>query len=199
MSSKFHRGCKSKSSKRPMPREAWVRASLRPQVSAVGLHRIRFSRVVYRCDVSRVEGRVIPLGVICDLSVGNLYALGLIARERLSDDEAAPIGVLVRERVRSPFTFLKHDFDMVWSAKDELSAFESLASVGLSAIDFSRLYEAKAKVPASLRALSNDKHPLEEWAKDQMSICLRTEFWRLVGDQRVPSPEQKKEVLNAAA
>ena len=58
---------------------------------------------------------MLPLGVIAEVTLGPVRALGLIARTELDDDEAVLIGSLWRDRLRKPFELLKVEFDWAWT------------------------------------------------------------------------------------
>ena len=76
---------------------------------------IHLSRITYNCDLRQGTGDVLPLGVIAEVTLGPVRALGLIARTELDDDEAVLIGNLWRDRLRKPFELLKVEFDWAWA------------------------------------------------------------------------------------
>jgi hypothetical protein len=82
-------------------------------VVAMHFGRLSLSRITYHCDLQRA-GLVIPLGVIAELAVGSGRALGLIARKSLEEEELSSVGRMVREKLATPFEFLKPDFDWAW-------------------------------------------------------------------------------------
>lgn len=75
---------------------------------------LSLSRITYHCDLQRATGLVIPLGVIAELAVGPVRTLGLIALKTLEEKDLAPVGRMVRNKLSSPFEFLKPDFDWAW-------------------------------------------------------------------------------------
>lgn len=79
------------------------------------LGRRSLSRISYYCDLQQESGRVIPLGVIAEVTLGPVRGLGLIARTKLLDEELQEIGVMVRERISNPFDLLKVEFQWAWS------------------------------------------------------------------------------------
>jgi hypothetical protein len=104
-----------------------------------------------------------------------------------------------RPHVREPFTFLKREFARVWSCSDKAAEFERLAAIGLTAIEFGALADRSIKVPPGLLQHSADTAALKLWAKDQMEAQLRVTFWDLIGEHWVSEPEERQELLKAAA
>src|ERR1700730_3087089 len=51
------------------------------------------------------------LGVIAEMTLGPVRILGLIARTRLGENEAAKVGQMIRSRLAAPFDFLKEEFE----------------------------------------------------------------------------------------
>jgi hypothetical protein len=93
---------------------------------AIQIGSLDVSRVTYHTNLQHASGLIIPLGVIAELTVGSWRALGLIARMTLSDNELCAVAGVVRDRLRSPFTFLATEFD--WAIV-ETRAGEALSSL----------------------------------------------------------------------
>src|SRR5712672_3169149 len=94
--------------------------------AAFGPATLRILTISYRCDMSRTDGPVIPLGILADMKAGDSYAMLLVARTSLGKDEAARIGELIRAEISTPFTYLESIFDEVIRASSPGEAFEAL-------------------------------------------------------------------------
>ncbi len=88
-------------------------------VLALHFGRLSLSRITYHCDLQRADGLVIPLGVMAELAVGSGRALGLIARKTLTQTELSAIRRMVRDKLATPFEFLKPDFEWAWKKIEE--------------------------------------------------------------------------------
>ena len=163
-----------------------------------GVRRLRVSRVVYRCDVSSSEAPIIPLGIIADIRVGNVYGLGLIARREISVDEAALIGSFVRPMVRRPFEMLKPIFESVWSHSDSDAEFERLSNDPVSSIEYGSVVTPIITVPRSLLMHAAETAALREWSRDALRSSLQESFWSMIDDHWVDHPDQKDTELKAA-
>ena len=95
------------------------------------------SRVVFLVDARWNSGRVIPLGVLGELSFGHdTWVLGLIARKQLSGDEISCLGPLICEKLANPFQFLKSEFDWAWAQNQRGKAIELLLERNTGALRF---------------------------------------------------------------
>jgi hypothetical protein len=80
------------------------------------LEAFRFSIISFYEDVSRADGLVIPVGVMAEVHLPHrLYALGLIARTGLSNEELRNASLLARPLVAKPFKYLAEQFEIAWN------------------------------------------------------------------------------------
>jgi hypothetical protein len=98
------------------------------KITAMNLGRLSLSRISYFCDLQRASGRQIPLGVIAEITVGNIRTLGLIGRTRLHPHELTSIGALIRDRLHNPFEFMKEEFDWAWTNSEAGTSLQTLAA-----------------------------------------------------------------------
>lgn len=96
-------------------------------IMAIELGRLSLSRITYRCDLQQDSGHPIPLGVIAEMTIGRVRALGLIARVDLSREEAGAIGRLIRPKLSKPFDFLLEEFKWAFSETRPGEALSRLA------------------------------------------------------------------------
>ncbi|MDE2163674.1 MAG: hypothetical protein KGJ53_10975 [Alphaproteobacteria bacterium] len=98
------------------------------KIMAIQNGRLSLSRITYHTDLQQASGLIIPLGVIAEMTLGTWRALGLIARTTLSIDEANALGRMIRERLTSPFEFLKQEFDWAFAETESGEALGALAN-----------------------------------------------------------------------
>jgi hypothetical protein len=74
----------------------------------------KVARIVYFTDLTKASSRVIPLGSFGEVMLPHVHALGLKARSSLTREELALIAPLLRDRLESPFKFLRAEFNLAW-------------------------------------------------------------------------------------
>lgn len=149
--------------------------------------RLRTSRVSYICDVTKEDGAEIPLGLIADVRIGQVYALGLITRQRLSDQETSMVGRLVREIVRQPFVFLQGEFKQVWGPEDRAPdqrqlEFSRLPEKHCQALQFSDFEESPIRLPLHLAARSKDLEAIRSWARATLRAERDKAYWAFLDE-----------------
>jgi hypothetical protein len=137
--------------------------------------------------------------VIADITVGNLYGLGLMARKTISDTEAEKVGVLARAMIRSPFKTLSREFDRIIAGADPASAFAELPVIHATALAFATPSSSKIPVPRQLAMHADDEAALESWAKDKLSAQLIDGFWALLDEHWAEDPEKRQRLELVAA
>jgi hypothetical protein len=172
---------------------ATVKATFRPA-------KLRLLEVRYVCDLQR-DSDVIPLGVLTDLALDNIWGLGLVARKYLSADEEAKIGSLVRADFAAPFTYLHGIFDAVIKSKAPAQSFAALVQEHTHSLRFKPLDDVTATLPRPLVAASIDARRL--WAKDELISHGNTAYWKMfpeyVPDAVDKGVEEETRELKAAA
>ncbi len=76
--------------------------------------RLTLSRITFHCDLQKASGLKVPLGVIAEISMGNIRSLGLIARTELKPNESNGIGILLKQHLANPFNYLRTEFEWAW-------------------------------------------------------------------------------------
>jgi hypothetical protein len=94
---------------------------------AIYAGRLSVSRITYICDLQQASASVLPLGVMAELTIGNIRALGLIARTTLDLQEVSSVGRILREKLSAPFEFLRVEFDWALSETAPGEALSALA------------------------------------------------------------------------
>jgi hypothetical protein len=158
--------------------------------------------IAYYCDVNDINGAVIPLGVMADISFARVYGMGLRARTKLSDDELALIGGLMRARIQKPFEMLKKDFLALWQKSDR-NSFLDMPARFMGALRFEPVPRGhqSLKLPKQL-AIQNElsADAIAQWAKDKVSEECKNGYWNLVAEHQArASLEVKDEVREKIA
>jgi hypothetical protein len=83
---------------------------------AIERGRLSLSRITYICDLRQASASIIPLGVMAEIVIGRVRALGLIARTRLEPNEAERVGRILRPQLETPFEFLKKELDWAFAS-----------------------------------------------------------------------------------
>jgi hypothetical protein len=86
------------------------------RASAEGLRgTFRYSTVKFYVDMRRPDAHVIPIGVMAEISLPTVNALGLIARTELSAEEMRLVSELAKPLVSKPFEYLAKQCDEAWN------------------------------------------------------------------------------------
>jgi hypothetical protein len=151
------------------------------------------SRVVYYRDLTNAAASPLPLGVMCDITVGDVYGLSLMARRRLPEEELESVGSLMRSGLAQPFEMLKTEFHWTWDQVDRRrEAFAEVVRRHSASLKFTPLRETKVNVPTVLRLRPECIDDLSAWARDELSGKRNAEYWSLFGEQpqpTMPGPE----------
>src|SRR5882672_5838134 len=68
--------------------------------------RLRLSRIVYFSDLQHMDSREVPVGVVGEVTLPSLRAIGTALRPSFSAQELALMGPLLREILSSPIAKL---------------------------------------------------------------------------------------------
>jgi hypothetical protein len=143
--------------------------------------RVRVSRVVYIRDVSDPTDSGIPLGVMCDISAGDVYGLSLVARRNVPDDELISVGDFVREQISKPYDTLRLEYDWIWEQKDRRpQAFKEVMARHSASLRFLPFTESLIIVPHILKVQPENIDNLGVWARDELCARRNKEYWELM-------------------
>jgi hypothetical protein len=149
---------------------------------------LRLLEITYDCDLTRSNGDVIPFGVLGDLSVDDVYGLGLVARKTLTPAEEGKIGGLARADFAAPFTYLLGIFNEVFRSEKPLAAFADLVDRHTHSLRFRPLPDPTITLPRALVTASVDARRL--WVKDELASHGNKAYWRMFPDH-VPDAVDK--------
>lgn len=159
---------------------------------------LRIIEIAYHCDLTKTTGRVIPLGVMVDMRAAGVYGLGLVARQRLSEDEAAHIGALIRERISAPFDYLSSTFDEVLAATDPSGVFESLPDRHSLSLSFTLKGATQSIVLPQPAKKSIETRRV--WVRDELKSFGNDAYWKMFSESDpVQVDKDSKEDLKEAA
>jgi hypothetical protein len=151
--------------------------------------RLRTLEITYRCDLGRTDGQVIPLGILAELTVQGVYGLGLCARSKISAEEAALIGQLMRSELKSPYAHLLSVFRSVFDSERSRDAFSRLPTEHSHSLCFKPRLTIDVDVPRSVRG-NYDARRL--WVKDELSAQNNRAYWDLFAEH-MPQQIEKNE------
>jgi hypothetical protein len=151
--------------------------------------RLRTLEITYRCDMGRTDGRVIPLGVLAELTVQGVYGLGLVARSKISAEEAELIGQLMRSELKAPYAHLLSVFKSVYDDEWSRDAFSRLPTEHSYSLYFKERPAIDVDVPRSVRG-NDDARRL--WVKDELSAQNNRAYWDLFAEH-MPEQIEKNE------
>jgi hypothetical protein len=156
--------------------------------AAFGPGTLRILKISYRCDLSRADGLVIPLGILADMKAANSFALGLVARTSLGTDEVSQVGALIRADISKPFAYLNSVFEDVIHAASPGAAFEALPDKYSLSLFFEMAGPARLIPLPHAAKISPEARGL--WLKDELHSHGNTAYWQMF-EREVPRDVEK--------
>jgi hypothetical protein len=164
---------------------------------AFGPATLRILKISYRCDLSRTDGLIIPLGILADMRAANTYVLGLVARKSLSVDEAFQVGELVRADISAPFNYLDPIFENVIHAPAPGEAFEALQDKYSLSLAFEMTEPARSITLPQAAKISSEARGL--WLKDTLHSHGTGAYWEMFGEAVPPEVDKDSKEQDIAA
>jgi hypothetical protein len=153
---------------------------------------LSLSRIIYRCDLQRDSGLIIPLGAMAELSFGPVRVLGLIARKNLDRQDLSQVGRMLRDKLAAPFEFLKSDFDWAWQKIE----FERIEAGRVLSLLSSRYSESVFFTPPSEERIRTTA----EFALAELRRRRDEEFYLMLADlMGEPTIPPSKDISELAA
>ena len=143
---------------------------------------LRAARILYCTEMTRSNGRVVPLGVFCEIKLPHGHGLALKARSALSAEEAALIAPIFRAPLTNPFGYLATEFDLAWDNFDGTSALGYLANKHSTALSVLAPYEPAAERGAWYRGLFGEPE-----VQAKLKSAVNREFDLLLADFPPPA------------
>ena len=160
---------------------------------------LRYSAITFHTDMTKRDATVIPIGIMAEIYLPTVYALGLIARTELDTEELAQVSELAKPLVTKPFEYLADQFEKAWKTVTPGEALNHLAAHhAYSALHFSVPQPLSLYLPAAApRAMV--RMNLGSALEDQMQRLLQ----RLLAPPPIPQtqvgPQEELFLLKAAA
>src|SRR5437870_3402437 len=105
--------------------------------STVATQTLNFATIEFHLELGKTNGRVIPLGVMAEISLPRIRGLGMIARTELDADELNAVGYLGERIIAKPFAYLAQQFEDAWLKATPGKALEYLAAKHPHSLHFS--------------------------------------------------------------
>jgi hypothetical protein len=119
---------------------------------------LRVIGISFSTDVTKLAAKSLPLGLFCDFSSQDYYALGLIAHAKLQPEELSEVGALARAQLSNPFEFLRPSFNRIWEASDRKTEVSNLVTFYSHAFVCKELAVEKLKLGSDLMATKTSNH-----------------------------------------
>jgi hypothetical protein len=156
---------------------------------------LRYSAITFHLDMTKRDASVIPIGVMAEIYLPTVYALGLIARTELDTEELAQVSELAKPLVTKPFEYLADQFEKAWKTVTPGEALNHLATQhAYSALHFSVPQPLSLYLPAAApRAM----------VRMNLGSALEDQMQRLLAPPAIPQtqvgPQEELFLLKAAA
>jgi hypothetical protein len=153
--------------------------------------RMQFSRISFQTSMTGRYGQVIPLGVMAEILAGEVDGLCLFARPALDENEVARVGRVIRDRLRTPFDYLREDFNWAWQHAARGRRLEELAEKYPLALRFAP--------PTHRRLVIKNFDELLDAVRSRLSAECEKEFKAFLDGHHSEKPLRELEVLPRAA
>ncbi len=142
---------------------------------------LRVATVSYICDLAdvRCQGSI-PLGVMVELRVGDIYGVGLQARPEISSDEAKRVGTPMRNAVRDPAKILKPILNGLMKTHNG-TGLEKLQEKYRGSLQIAVISVSEKRVPTGVVIGGSDSRA--KWAAEKIGKKLQAEFRKHCGGE----------------
>lgn len=168
--------------------------AMKPVRAIIAVGSLNFANIQFYCELGNPDGRVIPLGVMAEISLPQLRGLGMIARTELDADELQEVGHLGRGLIAKPFEYLAQQFEKAWVEAGPGKALEYLAEKHPHSLHFS--VPNQRDVPRNLLT-GESGASLKAAARAYLGFSLDDQMLRLI--EQVNRARQAEELLQLKA
>jgi hypothetical protein len=170
------------------------------EVSRFPTGRLRVSRIIYFSDLQHMDSREIPVGVVGEVTLPTLRAIGTALRPNFGQAELAIMGPMMREILSRPMDALWPEMVEVFEKGEPGRALDLFAARHCSSL--SVLSPAQLEVPRQW-LLEKDNEKLAHVVKERMKVTLNDEYFSFLFPPRdgpgVDDPSIKEKVTRIAA
>jgi hypothetical protein len=163
--------------------------------SGLGSGTLHVSMIEFYAELGKPDGRVIPLGVMAEISLPFLRGLGMIGRTELRRDEIELAGSLGGKLISRPFDYLSEQFDDAWANTASGKALHYLAARHLYSLHFS--VPQVLEIPRQLLMSENLGATLKGAVREHLGSVLDDQMLRLTDPAR-NSPQEELLLFKAA-
>lgn len=154
-------------------------------VSRLPTGQLRIARVVYFTNLQRTDTLEIPVGVIGEVNLNSLRAIGTAFRPSFNADELALMGPVMRKILSRPSDVLWPEFRGIFKDCKPGLALDLFAQQ--HAASLSVLAPSPLDIPRQW-LLERDVDRLEEIVRDRMKVTLTDEYFKFLFPPRDDGP-----------
>lgn len=154
-------------------------------VSRLPTGRLRISRVVYFTNLQRTDSLEIPVGVVGEVTLSNLRAIGTALRPSFNADELALMGPFMKDYLVKPTAALWPEIVDIFENSAPGATLDLFARRHASSL--SVLAPALVDVPRQW-LLERDADRLSQIVRDRMKVILTDEYFKFLFPPRDDGP-----------
>jgi hypothetical protein len=154
----------------------------------------RYCSIMFHTDMTKPNASIIPIGVMAEISLPTVYALGLIARTELTTTELSLVTELAKTLVVKPFKYLAAQFEEAWGPLAPGAALDYLAEKhAYTALHFS--------VPEHSTFYLAAEPALKTTIRMNLGVILDDQMRKLLHSKNEPDllPQPQEELLQLKA
>jgi hypothetical protein len=171
-----------------------------PAVSRFPTGRLRVSRIVYFSDLHHADSREIAVGVVGEVTLSRMHAIGTAIRPNFSASEMSLMGPMMREILTRPIDTLWPEMVEAFEKGEPGRALDAFA--GRHSSSLSVLTPTPLEVPRQW-LLERDTEKLMQLVKARMKVTLIDEYFSFLfpprGGPDIDEPTVKEKVSKIAA
>jgi hypothetical protein len=171
-----------------------------PAVSRFSTGRLRVSRIIYLSDLKHIDSREIPIGVVGEVVLPSLLAIGMALRPNFSTAELSMMGPMMRDFLSTPIETLWPEMVHVFERSAPGCALDQFAARHTSSL--SVLSPTPLEVPRQW-LLERQEEKLSRVVEDRLRVTLTDEYFGLLFPPRdgegTDDPSVKEKIAKIAA
>ena len=168
-------------------------------VSRLPTGRLRVSRIVYFSDLQHMDSRELPVGVVGEVTLHGMHAIGTALRPSFMDSELALMGPMMRDILMCPSDTLWPEMVEIFKQSEPGLALDQFAARHSSSL--SVLTPVPLEVPRQW-LLEQEMKKLLDLVRERMKVTLIDEYFSFLFPPRGPGvddPTVKEMVTKIAA
>jgi hypothetical protein len=158
--------------------------------------RLRLSRIVYFTDLQHTDSRELPIGVVAEVLLPSLHAIGTALRPGFSGAEMSMIGRMMRDSLAKPIDFLWPEILDAFKTSEPGRALDRFAARHSSSLAV--LAPVQIETPRQW-LVTTDEEKLLHLVKSRMQVTLVDQYFELMFPPREDVSEPNVRELAEAA